>query len=194
MKSKSKLMIMILLTLVLHFQGMLTVSAGSISGENFTPEAMITILNDKELSVDFSHSGELPEGTQVTIYIPEEASYFFNDGDVLYLYYNNPETGLREYVGEGICDYVGNGTSGKLLGIFDLHKYSEYLITYEYQGETYAEIDMGVPIGFYIFVAAGVFLCGIVGVLVYIRIKKQKQLVPADIWYDPTLKIDRFRG
>ena len=80
------------------------------------------------------------------------------------------------------------------MGIFDLHKYSEYIITYEYQGETYAEIDMGVPIGFYIFVAAGMFLCGIVGVLVYIRIKKQKQLVPADIWYDPTLKIDRFRG
>ena len=173
---------------------MLTVSAGSISGENFTPETMITILNDKELSVDFSHSGELPEGTQVTIYIPEEASYFFNDGDVLYLYYNNPETGLREYVGEGICDYVGNGTSGKLLTSFNIDHSGEYIITYEYQGESYAEINMGVPIGFYIFAAVGVLLCCVVGVLVYLRIKKQKQLVPADIWYDPTLKIDRFRG
>ena len=193
MKSKSKLMIMILLTLVLHFQGMLTVSAGSISGENFTPEAMITILNDKELSVDFSHSGELPHGTLVTIYIPEEATYFFNNGDDLYFYYNNPETGLREYVGEGRCIREA-GEMGKTLTSFNIDYSGEYIITYEYQGETYAEIDMGVPIGFYIFVAAGVFLCGIVGVLVYIRIKKQKQLVPADIWYDPTLKIDKFRG
>ena len=106
MKSKNKLVIMILLTVVLSFQGILTVSAGNISSENFIPEAVITLLNDKELSVDFSHSGELPEGTQVTIYIPEEASYFFNDGDVLYLYYNNPETGLREYVGEGILSFT----------------------------------------------------------------------------------------
>lgn len=194
MKEKSNFVMTILLMMVLYVQGVIITSATNISSENFMPEAVITLLNDKELSVDFSHSGELPEGTQVTIYIPEEASYFFNDGDVLYLYYNNPETGLREYVGEGICDYVGNGTLGKLLGIFDLHKYSQYIITYEYQGETYTEIDMGVPIGFYIFVAVGVLLCGIVGVLVYMRIKQQKKLVPADIWYDPTLKIDRFRG
>ena len=193
MKSKSKLMIMILLTVVLSLQGMLMVSAGSISGENFTPEAMITILKDKELSVDFSHSGELPHGTLVTIYIPEEATYFFNNGDELYFYYNNPETGLREYIGEGRCIREA-GEMGKTLTSFNVDYSGEYIITYQYQGESYTKINMGVPIGFYIFVAVGVFLCSMVGILVYIRIKKQKQLVPADIWYDPTLKIDKFRG
>ncbi len=193
MKSKSKLMIMILLTVVLSFQGILTVSAGNISSENFIPEAVITLLNDKELSVDFSHSGELLHGTLVTIYIPEEATYFFNNGDDLYFYYHNPETGLREYIGEGRCIREA-GEMGKTSTSFNIDYSGEYIITYEYQGESYTKINMGVPIGFYIFAVAGLFLCSIVGVLVYIRIKKQKQLVPADIWYDPTLKIDKFRG
>ena len=157
MKSKSKLVIMILLTVVLSFQGMLMVSAGSITSENFTPEAVITLLNDKELSVEFSHSGELPKGTSVTIYIPQEATYFFNNGDALYFYYNNPETGLREYIGEGRCIRKA-GEMGKTLTSFNIDYSGEYIITYEYQGESYRKIDMGVPIGFCIFVAAGLFL------------------------------------
>lgn len=168
--------------------------ADRVTPEGFTPEAVIKQLNDKEVSVDFAYSGELPEGTQVTICIPEKATYFFNNGDTLYLYYNNPESGLKEYVGEGACKYIGDGTSGKMYAILDIYHCSEYIITYQYQGESYTKINMGVPIGFYIFVAVGVFLCSIVGILVYIRIKKQKRLVPADIWYDPTLKIDKFRG
>ena len=193
MKEKSNFVMTILLMMVLYIQGVIIASATNISSENFMPEAVITLLNDKELSVDFSHSGELPKGTSVTIYIPEEATYFFNNGDDLYLYYNNPETGLREYVGEGRCIRESGGM-GKLLTSFNIDHSGEYIITYEYQGESYAEINMGVPIGFYIFAAVGVLLCCVVGVLVYLRIKKQKQLVPADIWYDPTLKIDRFRG
>ena len=193
MKEKRKFMITVLLMMVLYIQGAIIASATNISSENFMPEAVITLLNDKELSVDFSHSGELPKGTSVTIYIPEEATYFFNNGDDLYFYYNNPESGLREYVGEGRCIREA-GEMGKTLTSFNIDYSGEYIITYQYQGESYTEINMGVPIGFYIFAAVGVLLCCVVGVLVYLRIKKQKQLVPADIWYDPTLKIDRFRG
>ena len=117
MRHKSKLSIMLLLMVVLFFQGVLSVSAAT------------TLLNDKEISVDFTSSGELPEGTEVTIYIPEEATYFFNSGDNLFLYYCNQETNLKEFVGEGRCE-VEAGTSGRTFVTFDIEQGAEYIITY----------------------------------------------------------------
>ena len=193
MKCKCRFMAIVLFTLVLVFQGMLSVSAANTSGEKFSPEASVTLLNDKELSVDFTAFGELPDGTQVSIYIPKEAISLFRSGDELYLYSYNAETNLREYVGKSRCE-VEPGTSGKHFVTFDIDHGSKYIITYEYQGETYTEIDTDVPISFYLFVVAGVILCCVVGVLVYTRIKNQKKLLPAGQYYDPTLKIDRFRG
>lgn len=185
MKRKCKLMLMILFTVVLCFQGVFMVSAQN--------DVTIILVNDKELSVDFSNSGELPEEKQVTIYIPEEATYFFNDGDDLYLYYNNPETGLKEYIGEGRCTRE-SGVMGKLFTSFNMDHSGEYIITYEYQGESYDTIKEEIPVSLYIVAAIFFAMCIVVGVLINRRLKQKKALVPADIWYDPTVKTDKFKG
>ena len=193
MKCKCRFMTMMIFMLILFFQGIFYVSAANTSGENFIPETSVTLLNNKELSVEFKDLGEFSDGTQVSIYIPKEAISLFRSGDELYLYYYNPETNSRKYIGKSRCE-VEAGTSGNHFVTFDIDYGSKYIITYEYQGDTYTEIDTGVPISFYLFVITGVILCSVVGVLVYVRIKNQKKLLPAGQYYDPTLKIDRFRG
>jgi len=90
--------------------------------ENFTPEATIELNNEKEVKVDFAFSGKLPEGTQVTIQIPEGTAKY-EDGKTLYFYYYNPETKEYEFVSEGI--YKDTQVT------FNIQHCSEYMITSE---------------------------------------------------------------
>ena len=90
--------------------------------ENFTAEAKVEMQGEKEVKVDFTYSGKLPEGTKVTIQLPEDASVN-KDGAKLYFYYYNPETQKREFVSEGTAK------DGKVT--FAINHCSEYIITTE---------------------------------------------------------------
>ena len=90
--------------------------------ENFTAEAKVEASSEKEVKVDFEYSGKMPEGTTVTIQLPENAPV--NKDDVtLYFYYYNPESQTREFVSEGIAK------DGKVT--FAIAHCSEYIITTE---------------------------------------------------------------
>lgn len=90
--------------------------------ENFTAEATVEVSSEKEVIVDFAYSGKLPEGTQVTIQLPDDAS-INKDGEKLFFYYYNPETQAREFVSEGMVQ------DGKVT--FAIKHCSEYIITTE---------------------------------------------------------------
>ncbi len=96
--------------------------------ENFTAEAVVTPESETEVSVDFAYSGELPEGTEVTVQIPQE-TVTYTEGTELYLYYCNPETQMREFVSSGIY------AEGQVT--FAIYHCSEYVITSEDHGQTY---------------------------------------------------------
>lgn len=96
--------------------------------ENFTAEAVVTPSSESEVSVDFAYSGELPEGTEVTVQIPQE-TVTYTEGTELYLYYCNPETQMREFVSSGIY------AEGQVT--FAIYHCSEYVITSENHGQTY---------------------------------------------------------
>ena len=53
--------------------------------ENFTSEAKIEIASDKGIKVDFAYSGKLPEGTKVTITLPNDATEY-KEGKTCYFY------------------------------------------------------------------------------------------------------------
>ncbi len=130
--------------------------------ENFTAEAKVEASSEKEIKVDFDYSGKLPEGTQVTIQIPEGAIKC-EDGATLYFYYCNPKTEEKEFVSEGIFQ------EGKVS--FDIEHCSEYLIT----TEKLVEVDIVekepnvLPV-----IAIGVVALGAVGFAVYSIKKKGK--------------------
>ncbi len=90
--------------------------------ENFTAEAKVEVSNEKEIKVDFDYSGKLPEGTQVTIQLPEGAPAN-KDGETLYFYYHDQDTDTLEFVSEGTAK------DGKVT--FDINHCSEYIITTE---------------------------------------------------------------
>ena len=96
--------------------------------DNFTAEAVVTPVNETEVSVDFAYSGELPEGTEVTVQIPRKM-VAYAEGVELYLYYCHPDTGLREFVSSGIC--------ADQQVTFEINHCSEYVITSENHGESY---------------------------------------------------------
>jgi len=96
--------------------------------ENFTPEAAVAPVSETEVSVSFEYSGELPEGTEVTVQIPQE-TVTYAEGAELYLYYCNPDTGLREF--------VSSGTYAQQQVTFAIYHCSDYVITSEDHGESY---------------------------------------------------------
>lgn len=65
-----------------------------------TKEAIEKLLVDKNkgLVIDFAHSGKLPEGTKVTIYVGDK----FKENESLSLFYYNPKTKKLELVSKDI--------------------------------------------------------------------------------------------
>ena len=102
--------------------------APGLTPENFSAEAVVTSASETEVNVDFAYSGELPEGTEVTVQIPQEI-VTYTEGMELFLYYCNPETQMREFVSSGI--YTEHQVT------FSIYHCSEYVITSEYHGESY---------------------------------------------------------
>ncbi|MBR4304880.1 MAG: hypothetical protein IKT81_06075 [Clostridia bacterium] len=99
--------------------------------DNFTAEAVITPAADStktELSVDFAYSGELPEGTEVTLTIPQDTVSYV-EGTELFLYYCNPDSQLREFVSSAV--YNGGAVT------FAIYHCSEYIVTDTNYGESY---------------------------------------------------------
>ncbi len=130
--------------------------------EDFTPEAKIEITSDRDIKVDFSYSGKLPEGTTVTIQLPKEENEY-KEGAKLYFYYYNPDTEGYEYVSEGIAQ------NGEVT--FDIKHCSEYLITLEKLVEADVvekEPDL-LPI-----IVAGIGLIVAAGVITLIIIKRRR--------------------
>lgn len=134
--------------------------ANGVIPENFTSEAIIEIASDKGIKVDFAYSGKLPEGTKVTITLPNDATEY-KEGKTFYFYYYNPDTKGYEYVSEGIAK------NGEVT--FDIEHCSEYLITPEKLVEVEI-IEKGpdlLPI-----IVAGIVLLAGASVVTYIIIKK----------------------
>ena len=130
------------------------------SPENFTAEAIVKAISETEVSVDFAYSGLLPEGTEVTVKVPND-NVNYQEGDALYLYYCNPESNQRDFVSEG--RYQGCQVT------FKINHCSEYVISGI--GPNMTEGTSG-SIPMWIIVAVfGVIVCGIVGVVVF---KKRK--------------------
>lgn len=96
--------------------------------ENFTAEAVVAPVDEAEVSVDFAYSGELPEGTEVTVQIPQE-TVTYTDGMELFLYFCNPENEMREF--------VSSGTYQEQQVTFAIEHCSAYVITSEDHGESY---------------------------------------------------------
>lgn len=130
---------------------------------NFSDKVSIKWTGANEVTADFDYSGSLPQGTTVTLYIPFNKSGFKN-GDTLYLYYCNPKTGLRELSGTGVYD---DG-----LVSFTMPHCSEYLITNENRGETFA-LKKTVPFSVYAIAAFGVCVLLVLGVVFAVR-KRRK--------------------
>lgn len=82
-----------------------------------------------DVRMDLNYSGALPEGTEITVSIPDSESGY-EEGTILYLYYCNPETALNEYSGSGIYE-DGHVT-------FDMSHCSEYIITSIDHGDSFS--------------------------------------------------------
>lgn len=120
----------------------------------------VVTVSDKGIKVDFAYSGKLPEGTKVTITLPNDATEY-KEGKTFYFYYYNPDTKGYEYVSEGVAK------NGEVT--FDIEHCSEYLITPEKLVEVEI-IEKGPdlqPI-----IVAGIVLLAGASVVTYIIIKK----------------------
>lgn len=105
--------------------------------ENFTPDASVEWTTKTDVSVEFLYSGELPDATEVTIFIPDgETSY--QDEEQLYFYYREPDTNRCVLESESIFQ------NGKVT--FDITHCSEFVITSEYRTEAYRDMMEGVEI------------------------------------------------
>lgn len=131
------------------------------SPENFTAEASVEVLTETEISVDFAYSGQLPQGTEVTVQIPPETCAY-QDGDTLYFYYCNPESNQREFVSEGT--YQGNQVT------FQINHCSEYVISSI--GPDATEITGNSNTTWILLAAIGVTVCGIIAGIVIFKKKK----------------------
>ncbi len=131
--------------------------------ENFTSEAKIEIVSDKNMKVDFAYSGKLPEGTTVTIRLPKDG-ILYKEGAKCYFYYYNPDIKEYEYVSEGIAQ------NGEVT--FDINHCSEYLITLEklVEVEIVEKESNLLP-----FLVAGSVLLAGAGAVTCIVIKKKKK-------------------
>ncbi len=129
--------------------------------ESFTAEATVQAISETEVSVDFAFSGLLPQNTEVTVQIPSD-SVNYSEGDTLYFYYCNPETGSREFVSEG--KYTGKQVT------FSIHHCSEYVITSAApteSGEADKEMPLWLPL-----LLVGAVACGIFG---FVAVKKKRR-------------------
>jgi len=134
--------------------------------ENFTAEAMVKAISEKEVSVDFAYSGLLPEGTEVTVKIPYD-NVNYQEEETLYLYYCNPETNQRDFVGEG--KYQGSQVT------FKIDHCSEYVITTIGPGGVE---NAGGSMPVWIIIGAfGVIACGVVGFVVFRKHRRSKTAV-----------------
>ncbi len=124
--------------------------------ENFTAEATVKAINETEVSVDFAYSGGLPEGTEVTVKVPKD-NVNYQEGDTLYLYYCNPETNQRDFVGEG--KYQESRVT------FKINHCSEYVIT-TIGPNAVESADGSMPI-WIIGLVIGLMACGVVGFVVF---------------------------
>ena len=137
--------------------------ANGVMPENFTSEAKIEVLSDKEVKVDFAYAGKLPEGTTVTIKLPQEGTGY-KEGTTLYFYYYNPDTKGYEYVSEGVA--------GNEEVTFEIKHCSEYLITSEKMVVSDA-VEKGNDL-LLIFVA-GVATLAAAGIVIGVIIRKRRK-------------------
>lgn len=137
--------------------------ADDVMPENFTSEAEIEVLSDKEVKVDFAYAGKLPEGTTVTIKLPQEGTGY-KEGTTLYFYYYNPDTQGYEYVSEGVA--------GKEEVTFEIKHCSEYLITSEKMVVSDA-VEKGNDL--LLIVVAGVAALLAAGIVIGVVIRKKRK-------------------
>lgn len=134
---------------------------GGQSPANFTAEATIEVINETEISVDFAYSGELPQGTEVTVQIPTD-KVEYQEGDTLYFYYCNPETNQR--------DFVSEGTYQESQVTFQINHCSEYVIS-TIAPDAAENTSHGNTI-WILFAAISVAVCGTVAGIVVFKKKK----------------------
>lgn len=137
--------------------------ANGVMPENFTSEAKIEVLSDKEVKVDFAYAGKLPEGTTVTIKLPQEGTGY-KEGTTLYFYYYNPDTQGYEYVSEGVA--------GNEEVTFEIKHCSEYLITSEKMVVSDA-VEKGNDL--LLIVVAGVATLVAAGIVIGVIIRKKRK-------------------
>ena len=136
---------------------------------SFTADAVVKLISETEVSVDFAYSGPLPEGTEVTVNISKD-NVSYQEGDTLYLYYCNPETSQRDFVSAG--KYQDSQVT------FKIYHCSEYVITN--MGPNVSDVaditegaegtDKKIP-GWIILVLFGMIACGVAGVVIFKRRK-----------------------
>ena len=131
--------------------------------ENFTAEAKVEVISDKEVKVDFAYTGKLPEGTTVTIRLPQEGTDY-KEGATLYFYYYNPDTQGYEYVSEGVA--------GNEEVTFEIKHCSEYLITSEKMVVSDA-VEKGNDL--LLIVVAGVAVLLAAGIVIGVIIRKRRK-------------------
>lgn len=137
--------------------------ADEVMPENFTSEAEIEVLSDKEVKVDFAYAGKLPEGTTVTIKLPQEGTVY-KEGTTLYFYYYNPDTQGYEYVSEGVA--------GNEEVTFEIKHCSEYLITSEKMVVSDA-VEKGNDL--LLIIVAGVAVLVAAGIVIGVIIRKRRK-------------------
>lgn len=115
------------------------------------------------MKVDFSYSGKLPDGTKVTIKLPEEGT-IYKEGTKLYFYYYNLERKEYEYASESI---VQNKEV-----TFSINHCSEYLIT----SEKLVQVDIieKKPDVLYI-IGAGIGVLAIIGLVIGVVLSKKRK-------------------
>lgn len=140
--------------------------------ESFTAEAVVRLISETKVSVDFAYSGPLPEGTEVTVNILKD-NVSYQEGDTLYFYYCNPETGQHDFVSEG--KYQDSQVT------FKINHCSEYVITnmppnvsersdVSDMAKDAEDTDEDMS-GWIIPVLFGMIACGVVGVVIFKRKK-----------------------
>ena len=137
--------------------------ANGVMPENFTAEAKVEVISDKEVKVDFAYTGKLPEGTTVTIRLPQEGTNY-KEGATLYFYYYNPDTQGYEYVSEGVA--------GNEEVTFEIKHCSEYLITSEKMVVSEA-VEKGNDL--LLIVVAGVAVLLAAGIVIGVIIRKRRK-------------------
>lgn len=132
---------------------------------DFITTATVDSINETDYIVEFGHSGNLPGEAQVTISLPDTKHSYIN-GDTLYLYYVNSETGKNELASTGIYE------NGKVT--FTMTHCSKYIITSEDRGQEYSENNKKVPVCLIVSIIVGLVVAATVVFLVLKKKSKRK--------------------